>query len=481
MAENNTNLINTRVQLRHDTSANWNAATTARLLPGEIGIETDTGLFKIGKADKDDASLGALWQDLRYANDLSTVTNKVKIAASYEDLGNGIVIGDIGIVKEVIYDGEGTNNDKYSHTAYVWNGSAWEAMDGNYSAENVYFDSNLTITANIGVQSLGSDTSKELNTQGKSLKQVLNMILAKEEPPTITSNPSVTTQISNSTTANPANSNITVEGGTTINPRWNASLSAGSYKYGPATGITAKSWAVDGYLNGSKVSGHSATSASTQNFSAITLAAGDSYKVNAAATYDNGAIANTNLQEPYQAGNALFDATPDAAIVRIAGTTKNDDSPTITAWQQGYYIGTLESDVAVTSNILRNTDDGKGVLKNRFVRGANYSGTTKTPETLKFEAGQKGAFTGTMAKFVVAYPSSIDKNADGTFKSDRGLTKFFNNSSFEEYVKNFTKSTLIVAGADNDLASSHAKEYTVCTWTPSAAFSGETKFEVVLS
>ena len=86
-----------------------------------------------------------------------------------------------------------------------------------------------------------------------------------------------------------------------------------------------------------------------------------------------------------------------------------------------------------------------------------------------------------MAKFVVAYPSSIDKNADGTFKSDRGLTKFFNNSSFEEYVKNFTKSTLIVAGADNDLASSHAKEYTVCTWTPSAAFSGETKFEVVLS
>jgi hypothetical protein len=45
MAEN-TNMLNTRIQLRHDTAAAWKAATAARLLPGEVGVETDTGKFK---------------------------------------------------------------------------------------------------------------------------------------------------------------------------------------------------------------------------------------------------------------------------------------------------------------------------------------------------------------------------------------------------------------------------------------------------
>ena len=41
--------INTRIVLRNDTSANWEAVKdTATLMVGEMGIETDTGLFKIG-------------------------------------------------------------------------------------------------------------------------------------------------------------------------------------------------------------------------------------------------------------------------------------------------------------------------------------------------------------------------------------------------------------------------------------------------
>ena len=36
-----------RLQLRHDTAANWNAANTL-LLPGEFGYETDTGRAKFG-------------------------------------------------------------------------------------------------------------------------------------------------------------------------------------------------------------------------------------------------------------------------------------------------------------------------------------------------------------------------------------------------------------------------------------------------
>ena len=36
-----------RLQLRHDTAANWTAANP-RLLSGEVGIETDTNRMKIG-------------------------------------------------------------------------------------------------------------------------------------------------------------------------------------------------------------------------------------------------------------------------------------------------------------------------------------------------------------------------------------------------------------------------------------------------
>ncbi|MEE1193713.1 MAG: hypothetical protein U0K79_02830, partial [Phascolarctobacterium sp.] len=97
--------------------------------------------------------------------------------------------GDIAVIERVI----GEVSSASTMTAYMYDGENWCALDGNYDASNVYFDSNLVMTANIGVQSLGSASSKELGTAGKSLKQVLSMILAKEEKPTISSNPSVTT------------------------------------------------------------------------------------------------------------------------------------------------------------------------------------------------------------------------------------------------------------------------------------------------
>lgn len=471
--------INTRVVLRNDTKANWEAVENNRdlaLLEGEFGVETDTGLFKIGKVKEvvDGNPVLCTWAELDYANeipevDLSTVTNHVKVVdGTVNDLGNGEVVGDMGIVRAVI------NGDVKSHTAYVWNGTAWEAMDGNYDADNVYFDSNLVMTANIGVQSLGSASSKDLNTAGKSLKQVLSMILAKEEKPTITSNPSVTTYIKNDSNAGTSNSNISVEAGTTVTPYWNAAFGAGAYSYGPATGITPTGWEVKGYLNSSVVSGHEAATKSG-NFDAITLAAGDSYKINAKASYNAGPLAYTNLGEEYKAGNALFDETEGATSVQIAGGSKSDDSATISAWQQGYYIGTLESNVAITSNILRNVGDGKDVLKNRKVKGGNYAAVTDL------------AFSPTsdkMAKFIIAYPASCDmtKNSNGDYVYDKakGLQSFFNNSSFEEYFGNFTREIVKVAGADNNLESTHAKDYAVWTWVPASAFSGTINFLIDL-
>lgn len=45
-----------RVQLRHDTAANW-TTYNPKLLSGEIGIETDTNRMKIGNGTDNWASL----------------------------------------------------------------------------------------------------------------------------------------------------------------------------------------------------------------------------------------------------------------------------------------------------------------------------------------------------------------------------------------------------------------------------------------
>ena len=50
-----------RIQIRRDLAENWEKAQSdvAKLLDGEIGIESDTGRFKIGDGDK-------AWKDLPY-------------------------------------------------------------------------------------------------------------------------------------------------------------------------------------------------------------------------------------------------------------------------------------------------------------------------------------------------------------------------------------------------------------------------------
>ena len=58
MAENRT--LNTRLRLKYDTAANW-ATKNPVLLAGEVGIESDTLLGKVGDGEK-------AWQQLEYLN-----------------------------------------------------------------------------------------------------------------------------------------------------------------------------------------------------------------------------------------------------------------------------------------------------------------------------------------------------------------------------------------------------------------------------
>ena len=135
------NQIRTQIQLRNDSKENW-ASTNPKLGKGEIGIELDTTLFIIGDGIQQ-------WNDLKYANDVpeidfSKVTNSYTDAETLEGLADGKDVGDVGIVKTLI------GGDKYSYSCYIWNGTAWKAADGNYNAENVYFDEDLITTVAFG-------------------------------------------------------------------------------------------------------------------------------------------------------------------------------------------------------------------------------------------------------------------------------------------------------------------------------------------
>lgn len=281
--------LNIRIQLRNDTAENWTTHNPI-LLKGEMGVENDTGKTKIGNGTDH-------WKTLKYSgvdedtikgiinnnrSDFTEVTpNEGETDA--QALARAITNpkkGDMAVVVRTFVEG------KESYTAYIHDGTGFKAMDGNYSADNVYFDKDLTYTANIGVLTVPSTGSGTIQASGKNVKEVLAGILAKEKNPSAAA-PAVT--IGTQTNFG------TFEIGTKKNLVYGATLSAGSYTYGPATGITAKTWEV----TCTGVIGSKATASGT--FENV-VAEATPKTVTVKATYDAGAIPVTNLGNPYPTG-----------------------------------------------------------------------------------------------------------------------------------------------------------------------------------
>lgn len=303
--------------------------------------------------------------------------------------GNTPVKGDFCIVKTQI--GE---SDKYQHTAYVHNGTSWEAMDGNYNAENVYFPENLTTTSAIGNIAL-TNGQATVEAAGKNLVEVWNSIFVKANNNFSVTQPSV------SVTLNEAGS---YEVGTQKSITYSATLKAGSYQYGPPTGITATSWAVSA-TNDGEAAGSSATNTGT--FDSITVGDNTEYKVSATATYDDGAMPVNNL------GN-------DTAAKQIKAGSKTGNSSTITGYRRGFY-GTLSANC-------------NGVLTSDDIRGLAQK-TSATPA--KGNKWTLNVPVGAMC-FVIAYPASIGDIASVV---DVGAGNF-------DIVSSFKKTQVNVEGAN---------------------------------
>ena len=162
--------LNTRIVLRNDNAEKWTAADVNSdlvLLKGEIGLEYDTA----GKVKMKVGDGTTNWTALPYFGGEEANVYQV---GSYEELPTeDVAIGDTGIVKVLIH------GDKYSHTGYVYTENGWVAMDGNYNANNVYFNEDLITSFAMGNVSLTNGMAT-INATGKNLKEVWESIYVKE-------------------------------------------------------------------------------------------------------------------------------------------------------------------------------------------------------------------------------------------------------------------------------------------------------------
>lgn len=383
-------ILNVTVQLRNGTAAEWADTSVAGkganrvLAKGELGIEIDTRLFKIGNGT--DA-----YKDLQYANDFDVSeaqssaytitptegqTDQEAFNAWKAEVGNVANKGDIFIMKRLIAE------DKYSYTGYVYDGTNLVAMDGNYSAENVYLADDITMAGNytqVGNLTKTQTGTSTFSTKGKSVAEAFTEIFSKRLQPTITARPAVSLTFSQAKA---------YEVGTVVTPTYSASLSAGSYTYGPATGITAQTWEV------TNTAGGSATTA-TGTFDNVTVVDGISYTITAKATYNEGAVANDNL------------GSPSSPVIKIAAGSANKVSSAITGYRNTFY-GTTTNKTALDSDTIRTlTKSGKalangdkftitipvGAVRVVFAYPATLRDVTSVTDTNGLGAEVKSAFT----------------------------------------------------------------------------------------
>lgn len=392
-----TKTLNTRIIMRNDTTENWTTKNPT-LSKGEFGVENDTNKFKIGDG-------ATAWKELAYAGADETVIKSIinanRDACTYVDLtegqedADGLATitspkqGDTAIVRKAIDD------THKSYTAYVYTGTAWSAMDGNYNADNVYLDMDITMAGNytqVGNLTKTQNGTATFATKGKSIAAALTDIFSKRLQPGTPTAPAVALTFGQAKA---------YEVGTTVSPSYSATLSAGSYTYGPATGITATSWEI------TDTAGNTADTA-TGSFADVVVADNTNYKITAKANYGEGTVAKDNLGS---------DSNP---VVKIAAGSATKTSGAITGYRNTFY-GTVAEKAEVTSTIIRGLS---GKSNAAWSNGKSF--------TVNIPVGA--------VRVIFAYPATLQDVS--SVKDVNGLNA--------EIKSAFTKSAVTVAGAGAD-------------------------------
>lgn len=313
---------------------------------------------------------------------------------------------DIFVVKRLIA------NDKYSYTSYVYEDNAWKAMDGNYNANNVYLDDDITVTTTVGTITELTNGSATFAVKGLSIQKALEKLLAEEKEPDIT-DPSYSLSASATTTT-------TEIGGYITALKWNGTWGAGSYQYGSkensstSTGITA-TFAMSNNKNSDTAATEDGTFTLADNIQIDTVGAKNYATVTGKVTY---------IDSPYTPVTNLGSEAKAGAIE--GGEFSKTANVSVTGYRNSFY-GTFENPilgVAPTSDEIRSLKASGKTLAN----GASFD--------IAIPKGIKSA--------VIAYPATL-KDLDQVLDV---------NDSSANIVSAFTKEdgsaklTVSVAGAN---------------------------------
>ena len=438
--------INVRFQQRIDESTKW-ADVNPILLAGEIGIESDTKKFKFGDGT-------TKWSELEYAGinqdqlnaiednyHLVDVTAEDVVSTDAEALATieSATKGDIAVIKRKIA------GDKISMTAFMYDGENWDALDGNYSAENVFTKADMTLTSAVGNYAKGY----KINA-GTSLETILSGLLQKEEEPDEPSKPTASISVSGD--------NKEVGEEYTV-PTAKLSIGGvGSYTYGPATGIVFN-------IGDIKLAeGDEPTTATNYVTNTSKISAKTDDLLSLKATGDKAKYVDGNTTYTFS-GSATYQAATTSPVTNLGNPSKTQSAipagsceitkqtATFTGWRR-MFMGV----------VAKNADLNSATIK---------TATLINEKAVKDTAKEFTAPVGT-EKIIIAYPRSLSTAAPKVQYFTMSWEDFGDFSLAAEKVK-------VADAAGTLLPEANTKdEYIVYAYTPADPLKADTKFKVIL-
>lgn len=343
--------------------------------------------------------------------------------------------GDVFVVVTTV---EGST---YEQAAYFYDGSKWSAMTGSVDADKVILRENITLAGGytqVGNLVKDANGTATLAAKGKSVADVLTEILSKRLQPSVTAQPSIGTFTLTGAGA--------VEAGTTVAAAAysGATLNAGSYQYGPATGVAASSWKVE------RITDQGTEQVASQD--AASLSGGSD---------DNGG-----------AGFVIGDAGGDTAVSSLkyrvtathgAGVTAKDNLGADSAPVVAIEAGSKTKDTAAYTpfrNVFYGASTGKPALDSAAIRALGKTGKAYAAGTL-----------------TINVPVGAQRVAIACIATAKGVTKVINETAMNANVTStFTKSTVSVEGANGYAA----KDYNVWVFEPAVAYGNAAVLKVTL-
>ena len=329
----------------------------------------------------------------------------------------------------------------YEMSSYWYDGENWVAITGNVDASKVIMRDNITMAGNytqVGNKTKDQNGTAEFSTKGMSVAAILTDIFSKRLQPTITAQPSISGFALSGAKA--------VEAGTKLDSAAYSAgtLNAGSYQYGPETGVVASNWVVQRITDQGTEQIVSVDAASldagSDNNGGAGFTIGDvggegvvsSLKYKTIATHGAGVTAKDNLGS---------DSEPP---VSIAGGTKEKTTSAYTSYRNYFYGATEE----------------KPALDSAYIRGLTKS--------------NKAYASGTVT---INVPAGAQRVVIACIATRTGVTKIINETAMNaDVTSTFDKSTVAVEGVNGYTA----QDYNVWVFEPAVPYENAATLKVTL-